>query len=70
MTRYKFVNNEWVFDGYGRGPTVKENEKKDPTLSQYINEHGGIKSPVDNKIYHSESSYKNHLKNTGHHIHE
>ena len=37
-------------------------QKRDQTLSGYINEHGGIKSPADNKVYTSESAYRQHLK--------
>lgn len=40
----------------------------DPTINQYINDKGGIRSPVDNKVYTSERSYKEHLKNSGRHI--
>ena len=48
----------------------KSIHKKDPTVSQYINENGGIKSPLDNKVYISENSYKEHLKASNHHIDE
>lgn len=38
---------------------------RDRTLRQTINEDGGIKSPADNKMYYSERSYKQHLKDQG-----
>lgn len=41
---------------------------RDPTIHQEIMAKGGIKSSVDGKVYTSESAYKQHLKDSGHHI--
>lgn len=49
-------------------PRRTSKDRRDPTIDQYIIEHGGIKSHVDNKVYKSKNAYLSHLKEKGYHI--
>ena len=41
------------------------NQRNQRTVSQTINQDGGIRSPLDGKVYTSEHKYKDHVKAHG-----
>jgi hypothetical protein len=59
--RKRLVNGQWV----GEDVLNKIHKKEDLTVSGYIDKYGGVKSPVDGKVYTSKRSYMEHLKQNG-----
>lgn len=45
-------------------------DREDPTIDTYIQQHGGIKSHVDRKVYTTKSAYLDSIKRADKHIHE
>lgn len=79
MSKLKFVydkatnKGQWVeLDNYSSNSNPQPSHAlgKDPTIDQYISDHGGIKSHLDNKVYTTKSAYLDHIKSRGCHIHE